>query len=109
MYLTFIIVNLDENSEIHCLNIISRINLQFKGHVAAKMFEFVDIVCENYNTFEKFNVDQYMSSMGLSVDQKYRGRGIGINFLKSRSAIHKFDTNSSFFCHLQQLLLVLFL
>lgn len=57
---------------------------QLKGRMVLEMFEFFDILWEQWNTFEKFNVDQYMSSMGLSVARKYRGRGIGTHSLNSR-------------------------
>ncbi|XP_063698460.1 uncharacterized protein LOC134829346 [Culicoides brevitarsis] len=36
------------------------------------------------NVFEKYNVDKYLGAMGLSVDTKYRGRGIGVEILKAR-------------------------
>lgn len=42
---------------------------------------------ENYNPYEKYNVDKYMASLGLSVDRKYRGRSIGDHFLSTRKAM----------------------
>lgn len=48
------------------------------------MFDLVEILYEGYDTFEAFKVDQYLSSLGLSVNRKYRGRGIGDQFLNCR-------------------------
>lgn len=42
---------------------------------------------ENFNPFEYYNVNEYLASFGLSVDKKYRGRGIGSQFLATRKAI----------------------
>lgn len=52
----------------------------------------MDLVYGNYDPFTDYNVDKYMSSLGLSVDRKYRGRGIGDHFLASRKAVcREFD------------------
>lgn len=59
-------------------------SVQLKGFVVPQMFEMMDILYENYDTFKAYSVDKYMSSLGLSVDQRYRGRGIGDHFLTSR-------------------------
>lgn len=48
------------------------------------MFELIDVLYENYDPFEDYKVDKYMSSLGLTVDRRYRGRGIGDHFLASR-------------------------
>lgn len=48
------------------------------------MGELFDILYENYDTFEHHKVNEYMSSVALSVDPKYRGHGIGDQFLTSK-------------------------
>lgn len=45
------------------------------------------LLYENYDPYKVYNVDKYMSSLGLSVDRKYRGRSIGDHFLSSRKAM----------------------
>lgn len=62
----------------------------------------MDVLCENFDTFEKYNVDQYMSTMGLSVAREYRGRSIGSHFFNTRSVKFAWlHTNQTFFCHNQ--------
>jgi len=39
--------------------------------------------------FNKFNVDKYLTSMGLCVNPDYRGRGIATELLKVRPQIMK--------------------
>lgn len=65
---------------------------QLKGHAILNMMEMVGVLLENYDTFEAYNVDKYMTSVALSVDRRYRGRGIGDQFLTSRKAMcREFD------------------
>lgn len=46
--------------------------------------DMLDKLYENHDTFKEYGLDQYMSSVALSVHRKYRGRGIGDQFLISR-------------------------
>lgn len=48
------------------------------------LFKLVKIYTEQVSVFDKYNVDYYMSSMGLSVDPKYRGIGLGEKLLEAR-------------------------
>lgn len=48
------------------------------------MNELIDVAYENIDTFKEFNVEKYMASLGLTAHPKYRGRGIGVEFLISR-------------------------
>lgn len=48
------------------------------------MCDVVEMLYENYDTFKEYKLDEYMSSIALSVHRKYRGRGIGDQFLISR-------------------------
>lgn len=49
----------------------------------------ISVLYKNFNFFETYNVDQYMSEFGLSVARKYRGRGIGEFILKARIPLGK--------------------
>lgn len=49
----------------------------------------VVILNKNYNVFEKYNVDVFMSELGLSVAREYRGRGIGEHILRARVPLGK--------------------
>jgi ribosomal protein S18 acetylase RimI-like enzyme len=40
-----------------------------------------------FNIYEAYNVDQYLTSYGLCVNPEYRGRGIGTEMLKTRKPI----------------------
>lgn len=44
---------------------------------------------KNYDPFEYYGVNEYLSSFGLSVDRKYRGRGIGVQLLATRKQLCK--------------------
>lgn len=48
------------------------------------LFEPVILLCKNFNVFEQYGVNEYLASFGLSVDKKYRGRGIGDHLLATR-------------------------
>lgn len=50
------------------------------------MLDVVLVAYENFDTCEQYEVDQYLSSFGLSVDKNYRGRGIGEQLLLARYA-----------------------
>lgn len=63
-------------------------SFQFKGHVVNQLTEVLSLLFENYDTFKEYMVDEFMSSSGLTVDPKYRGRGIGTQFLASRLVCH---------------------
>lgn len=51
------------------------------------LFDLVLLLFENYDPTVKYNVTEYMTSFGLSVDRKYRGRSIGDHFLNTRKAM----------------------
>lgn len=53
------------------------------------MFDIVFLMYENFDTFEHYGVTDYLTSFGLSVDRKYRGRSIGDRFLSIRKSICK--------------------
>lgn len=42
-----------------------------------------------FDAFEHYGVHEYLGSAGLVVDSRYRGRGIGEEFLRVRRAVCK--------------------
>lgn len=42
------------------------------------------ILCENFDVFEHYGVEKYLTDYGLAVDRKYRGRAIGQHFFTAR-------------------------
>lgn len=48
------------------------------------IFTVVQMTYDQVPLFDKYNVDFYMNSMGLSVNPKYRGLGIGQKLLEAR-------------------------
>lgn len=41
----------------------------------------------NFDVFEHYQVDHYLSGFGLCVDKTYRGRGIATALLKARTSL----------------------
>lgn len=48
------------------------------------VFDMMFLLNENFDTYEHYGIDKYMSSLGLIVTEKYRGRSIGEHFLNTR-------------------------
>lgn len=46
--------------------------------------KIIDICYERFSPYEKYNVDRYISSMGLTVLRKYRGIALGTRMLEAR-------------------------
>lgn len=64
-------------------------NFQFISEKNIRLFAVLSLQNEGFDTFEHYGVDKYLTSAGLVVTPKYRGRGIGEHFLKIRRAICK--------------------
>lgn len=47
-------------------------------------YEILACLYKDFSVYEHYNVDKYLSCCGLSVAEKYRGRGIGLKLLKTR-------------------------
>lgn len=58
--------------------------LQIKSHANKVVFGIAGMLYEKFDPFAHYGVEEYMTSFGLSVDKKYRGRGIGDHFLDTR-------------------------
>lgn len=48
------------------------------------MFDVISVTYRNFDPFEYYGVNKYLGSLGLSVDRKYRGRGVGVQLLDAR-------------------------
>lgn len=60
---------------------------QFKSEKNVRHFDTLFLIGENFNICEHYGVDKYLSSAGLVVPSKYRGRSIGEQFLNTRKFI----------------------
>ncbi|KAJ6650023.1 Phosphatase Herzog, partial [Pseudolycoriella hygida] len=49
--------------------------------------DIISIPYTNFDPFTHYGVTEFLASFGLSVDKKYRGRGIGAHFLNARKSI----------------------
>lgn len=71
-----------------CFNIefIFNTNFHFQcDSVITKMvFGMISLLYENFDPFERYGVTEFLGSFGLSVDRKYRGRGVGQQLLGAR-------------------------
>lgn len=62
----------------------------FKGLCTRNISRFVlDSVSERVNVYERYDVEEYMSAMGLCVDPVFRGQGLGLELLKARFDLGK--------------------
>ncbi|XP_031621398.1 uncharacterized protein LOC116339578 [Contarinia nasturtii] len=61
----------------------------FKSQVTKDLFDLMMILYEDFDTFKYYGVDEYLTSFGLSVSRKYRGRSIGDHFLATRKKLCK--------------------
>lgn len=48
------------------------------------IFKIFDICYRTFTPYEKYNVDRYISSLGLTVDRNYRGIALGTRMLAAR-------------------------
>lgn len=48
------------------------------------MFDIVSLPYKNFDPFKQYGVTEFLGSLGLSVDRKYRGRGVGAQLLEAR-------------------------
>lgn len=61
--------------------------VQCKSPVTRDTLDAMALLYRDFDVFERYGVDKYLSSLGLSVDPKYRGRGIGRQLLLARWAL----------------------
>jgi GNAT superfamily N-acetyltransferase len=64
--------------------------LQLKGSCTRNISRFLlDSVSERVNVYERYDVEEYMSALGLCVDPVFRGQGLGLELLKARFDLGK--------------------
>lgn len=44
---------------------------------------------DQFNAFQHYEVDKFVSALGLSVNPKFRGRGVAVELLKARVPLCK--------------------
>ncbi|XP_022194119.1 uncharacterized protein LOC111051849 [Nilaparvata lugens] len=62
-------------------------NVQYNGRVMQKQMLVFDDLYNRENIFEKFNVDVYMSAIGLSVAPQYHQDNVGYHLLMARTPL----------------------
>lgn len=55
-----------------------------KSKDVINFYKIIKMFYEKVPVFDKYNADCYMASLGLSVNPKYRGLGIGQKMLQAR-------------------------
>ncbi|XP_049284545.1 uncharacterized protein LOC125764398 [Anopheles funestus] len=58
-----------------------------KSESMQKLVAVNDYMTDTVNLFERYGVDRYLTAYGLSVNNRYRGRGIATEILKARRPI----------------------
>lgn len=61
--------------------------MEGKGWTA--VYDAMDYIGSKFDVFDFYKVDKYMYAYGLSVDPKYRGRGIASKILEARIPLGK--------------------
>lgn len=62
---------------------------QFASDTFQVIFDTICYVSRQAHVYERYGVDRYLNAMGLSVDPKYRGRGIATELLRARIPLCK--------------------
>lgn len=57
---------------------------QFKSQITKTIFDLEFICYQDFDVFKFYGVDKILTSFGLSVNRKYRGRSIGDHLLATR-------------------------
>lgn len=57
---------------------------RFGSAILQTIYDTTKYVSKQANLYERYGVQEYLSAMGLSVDPKYRGRGIATELLRAR-------------------------
>ncbi|XP_055586110.1 uncharacterized protein LOC129738831 [Uranotaenia lowii] len=77
----------DEIVGLNMLCIVSKADqkeYKFQSANLRTVYESYVSLLKQASIFEKYKVDHYLSAWGLSVDPRYRGRGIGTELLRAR-------------------------
>lgn len=63
--------------------------MQFQEEGVLDVLKLLDYTTKQFNVYEFYNVDKYLTAYGLSVHTDYRGRGIATMMLKARVPLLK--------------------
>lgn len=63
--------------------------MQFEDEGVLDVLKLLDYTTKQFNVYEFYNVDKYLTAFGLSVNTDYRGRGIATMMLKARAFLLK--------------------
>jgi GNAT superfamily N-acetyltransferase len=64
--------------------------LQFRGTAMKAMArDGMVFVCSYVNIFERYGVKEFLAAFGLVVHPDYRGQGLGVEILKTRTTLGK--------------------
>lgn len=58
--------------------------IQLKSKNLQLIIDGMTYAADQFNTFDHYQVDEFVSALGLSVNPRYRGRGIAVELLKAR-------------------------
>lgn len=50
----------------------------------SSIFDMMGYIARDFSAYAEYNVDEYMSSIGLAVSEEYKGLGIGKEILLAR-------------------------
>lgn len=64
--------------------IVNKLEFQSKSKGFTDMLKIFDICYASFSPYEKYGVNEYMGSLGLFVDRKYRGLALGTRLLEGR-------------------------
>lgn len=64
-------------------------HLEFKGECWKVIYNVNTFVANSANIFEKYEINYYLSALGLTVDRRYRNRGIATEILQTRIPLCK--------------------
>ncbi|XP_037048195.1 uncharacterized protein LOC119082720 isoform X2 [Bradysia coprophila] len=51
------------------------------SNITKTVFDVISLMYRSFDPFKHYGVNNYLGSLGLSVDRKYRGRGVGVQLL----------------------------
>ncbi|XP_050070948.1 uncharacterized protein LOC126558906 [Anopheles maculipalpis] len=72
---------------VKCVNDKIDISNLIKSESMQKLVAVNEYMTDTINLFERYGVDKYLTAYGLSVNNRYRGRGIATEILKARRPI----------------------
>jgi GNAT superfamily N-acetyltransferase len=75
--------------EVWCLTFVFVFTFQFQSQNLNDIFGVMSHAQEQFNVFQRYNVEEYLIAYGLCVDTSYRGCGVATEMLKARAPMLK--------------------